>query len=181
MHRYRRPGIKRPIDDLFASHTELRRTLRTSASSRKERLDRLVSRLVTRHKYEQPAELPLEPPVDQNEQANVMPADRRHALRQPAVERPFQLSSEGRESHDIWMEDISRSGMRFRSEEAYSCGTLISVTAPETYGLEPVVVRIVRARMISSLLPERGYEYGTEFVVDDERPHAWYLATRARR
>jgi hypothetical protein len=126
----------------------------------------LISRLIARHDPEDFEDAPV---------------DRRLALRLPADERPFEAYCDGLEPQTIWMEDVSRSGMRFRSQCAFACGTPVVVIAPEGFKLSPVQVRIVRAQMVDPLLPERGFEYGGEYLESDDQPHAWYLGTRARR
>ena len=137
-----------------------------AVEERQARLDELIDRLIARHKAR---------PAEQR------PVEQRGALRQPTVERPFTAVSESGEINDIWMEDVSRTGMRFRSEAAYACGTVLTVSAPESFSLEPVSARILRAQMIDPMLPERGFEYGAEFVYREDKPHAWFLATRTKR
>jgi hypothetical protein len=167
MHRcYRRPGIARPIDDIFASRPERRKTVRLTANARRERLSKLISRLISQHD-----------PDDFSE----APDDRRIALRQPADERPFEAYCGDAEPQLLWLEDVSRTGMRFRSLCAFPCGSQVTVCPSEGLQLLPITLRVLRVQLIDPLLPERGYEYGGEFVERDERTHAWYLATRARR
>jgi hypothetical protein len=35
--------------------------------------------------------------------------------------------------------------------------------------------------MIDPSMPERGFEYGSEYMTLNEQAHAWFLATRAKR
>ena len=166
--RYRRPGVARSVEDIFASYTERRNSNRRVACARRDRLNKFASRMSARHN------------IDQIELME-SPEDRRLALRQPADERPFEAWCEGQEPQVVWMEDVSRGGIRFRSQCAFACGSTITVSAPESFRIDPVMARVVRVQMVDPMMPERGFEYGAEYVVLEERPHAWYLATRAKR
>lgn len=167
MHRcYRRPGLARPIDDIFTCRSERRYPVRMSVRARRERLTKLITRLISRHD-----------PEDFDETPN----DRRFALRQAAEERPFEAFLDDATAQTIWLEDISRSGVRFRSLSTIACGMAMTIRAPMSVQLTPIQVRIVRAQMVDPLMPERGYEYGAEYIEPGEQPHEWYLATRARR
>src|SRR5690349_17290486 len=103
--RYRRPGVARPADDLLAYRMPPSRARRTSPRAQLGRLERLMQRVVGQSFS----------PQDQNAFALLpeTPTDRRSALRLPADERPFVASSDGIDPQVIWLEDVSRSGMRF--------------------------------------------------------------------
>ncbi len=60
-------------------------------------------------------------------------------------------------------------------------GAMVIVCAPESFELLPVAVRVVRGSVVDPMMPERGFEYGVEYVEQGDQPHAWYLATRAKR
>ena len=167
MHRcYRRPGMARPIDDIFPCRSERQIPARISARARRERLSKLITKLISRHD-----------PDDFEESME----DRRNALRQSAEEHPFDAVTEDHEFQTIWLEDVSRSGIRFRSLTTIACGTPLTIRPPLSHRLSSIKVRIVRAQMVDPLMADRGYEYGAEYLDPGDHPHEWYLATRARR
>jgi hypothetical protein len=162
---YRRPGLARRVPDIFESRDPQQQPVRNSPPKH-ARLNNLQS-LPAEEKS--PPEISLPKP------------DRRFALRLTAIERPFEVQCEGSEQHRVFMEDISRTGMRFRTEVAYPCGKVLFVEAPDSLQLAPIQVRIVRSQMIDPGMPERGFEYGVEYVMLDDLPHAWFHATRLKR
>jgi hypothetical protein len=58
---------------------------------------------------------------------------------------------------------------------------VVTVSAPDSFSLEPVTARIIRVQSVDLLIPERGYEYGTEYVAEERPAHSWYLAARLKR
>jgi hypothetical protein len=163
---YRRPGLARAIDDIFAPRIERRPAGRISPGARRDRLSRLISKLTSQ-----------DDPMMIAESVN----ERRTALRLPADERPFEASAAEGERHVIWLEDVSRSGMRFRSLCPFVCGSVVTIHAPKSLDLAPMRMRLLRTGVVDPMIPERGFEFAGEFLADGDEPHRWYLATRAKR
>jgi PilZ domain. len=171
--KYRRPGVARPVDDLLTYRTPTARARRTSPRAQLGRLERLMQKIVG-HSFSPQDHYAFALPPE-------TPSDRRSALRLPADERPFLASCDGLEPQVIWLEDVSRSGMRFRSQQNFACGSVVTVSAPHSFSLEPVTARIIRVQTVDPLIAERGYEYGTEYVAAERPAHSWYLAARLKR
>src|SRR5438874_930875 len=94
---YRRPGVSRSSDDLLAHRPLQQGVQRISRRARQGTLERLAGRAFKRG-------------FDTSFDAST---DKRFALRQPADERPFEARCDGEQPQVVWLEDVSRTGMRF--------------------------------------------------------------------
>ena len=117
-------------------------------------------------------------PILQAEAATVQTLhlmENRDALRQKArraslsgtyrADRPFQAT----------LEDISRRGLRIRSQSSMLCGDTIIIDAPAETDLEPIACRIRRVQ-ITGPDDNELYEYGVQVIpTSRDQGHRWFL------
>jgi hypothetical protein len=76
--------------------------------------------------------------------------------------------------------DVSRTGLRCKSDHFFPCGGVVTLHAPEGSSLTPCQARIVRQSVLEDD-EEPGFEYGFRFVdQESDARHAWFLALRQR-
>jgi hypothetical protein len=107
------------------------------------------------------------------------PEDRRDALRQETPEWSMSVRADGAEAYIGTIKDVSRTGIRFVTSASFPCGSEVEVAPPESSGLPPIRMLLVRQRMMSYKDAASGFEYGARFLegAGDAR-HQWYLKLR---
>lgn len=109
------------------------------------------------------------------------PDDRRASLRQPAVTLTFVVEDEAGDMHEAEICDVSRTGLRFRSEYAFTEGSDVVLHPPADHGLQPCKGQIMRQYAVMEA-GEKTVEYGVRFLEWELRErHAWFLKLREKQ
>jgi hypothetical protein len=103
------------------------------------------------------------------------PRENRRALRQMARRTAiFGATEDGTQFHAT-LQELSRRGLRIRSEMNIPCGGIVTIDADTGTGLQPLDCRVVRVQLNE---PDGRfvYEYGLQ-ITDTSREHGhhWFL------
>ena len=101
--------------------------------------------------------------------------ENRHALRQMARRVSLAAKFMSDRPFEATLQDLSRRGMRLRSETNIPCGETITIEAVENAGLNAVECRIMRVQLVGSE-EKPVFEYGVQICLPSrEQGHRWFL------
>ncbi len=101
--------------------------------------------------------------------------ENRRALRQLSRRVAISGTTLGEMRFDATLQDLSRRGLRVRSQTNLPCGETITINADNGEGLELLVCRIVRVQVINVDGREL-FEYGLHIAqASREHGHRWFL------
>ena len=101
--------------------------------------------------------------------------ENRSALRQMARRATLLGTYRTGQSFQATLEDISRRGLRVRSETNMPCGEPITIAAPDGTALDPIECRIMRVQLVGSEDRDM-FEYGLQIVqTSRDQGHRWFL------
>ena len=110
--------------------------------------------------------------------ASIIPDDRRDALRQPSVLVEIIVEEDSGAVFSATIQDVSRTGIRFRSMHKFDMNTFVILHPPANIGLDACQVEIVRGYEVE----ENGhlyYDFGARYTELSGRiRHAWFLSLR---
>lgn len=101
--------------------------------------------------------------------------EHRHALRQMAR----RITLDAKFSQDVpfqaVLQDLSRRGMRLRSDTNIPCGETVRIEAIESAGLSALECRIMRVQVVGAE-EKPVFEYGVQICLPfREQGHRWFL------
>jgi hypothetical protein len=107
--------------------------------------------------------------------------DRRDALRQPTTRAPFpevELDLGNGEVRKAEILDVSRTGLRLRSVEALTVGTILTLNPPASAGIRPCSAEVARECAVEDDGP-KWFDCGLRFLdLASEERHQWFLRLR---
>lgn len=118
--------------------------------------------------------------------ASMSVEDRRDALRETSLSHHIVIEHTQHGRHRALLVDVSRTGLRCKSDSFLPCGGLVTLHPPRDTELEPCRARIVRQSVLDELdedgeAEEPGFEYGLRFTdLTSNARHAWFLVLRQR-
>ena len=116
--------------------------------------------------------------MDQELEKETELANKRGSLRQNSTKSNITVRIDGFEDKAAYIQDVSRTGVRFHSSSCLPCGSTIEMKAEDNSDLRPCKARIMRQWVVEDELSS-GFEYGLRFTDDmNEIRHEWYLSLR---
>jgi hypothetical protein len=113
--------------------------------------------------------------VEAASEHTIQPRENRRALRQMARRVAiFGAVEDGQQFHAM-LHDLSRRGLRVRSETNIACGQSVTIDAAINSDLQPLECRVVRVQLIETG-GRNMFEYGLQISERSrEHGHRWFL------